>query len=348
MLKTKVLKLLSIVLVIGLVFGAMPTILAEETTETTVDSTENVSVTAGLTPDSILYVFDRLLENIQITLTIDDTKKTLLLMTISEERLAEAEYLIELAKDEEVNDEEWNQLIQNVVDDYRTKVDKAIEITEKLVYDTDEDTKAELDIIIDKIITTVNFDSEALKNNDQINEVKNGALLVANVVSELDREKVEEIRDLGVGYGQISQIFALAETTGKDLDEIAALFTIEKMGLGQAAVELEINMADFAKSKNSTSPVNENPLKLNNAFNNYGDTSENQLNNQIKENQNNGIVEINELGEDNTSNNDNKSNSTKEDNNISTKDKTNNNLSINTNNNSKTNVNSDNSNSKNR
>lgn len=378
MLKTKILKLLSILLIIGLIFGTMPTIFAEEGTSTSDDYTSvDATVSAGITPDSILYVFDKLLENIQITLTIDEAKKTLLLMTISEERLAEAEYLIGLAEIEEVDEDAWNLLMQSVVDDYRAKVDKALEITEELAYETDEETKIELDKIIEIINSTVSFDSEALKNSDQINEIKNSALLVANVVSGLDKEKVEEIRALGVGYGQISQIFALAEATGEDLDVVAALFTEGKMGLGQATVELGIKISDFAKNKNSaTSPVNENndanedlnnedvnAIKLNNAFNNNGNTSENQSKNQIKGTQNNEVVDNDdELDEDNPSDDvdniakdGNESNNTKEnnnnstkDNNNSTKDKTNNNISLDINNNSKANGNSDNSNSKNR
>ncbi len=365
MLKTKVLRLLSILLVIGLIFGTMPTVFAEEDTTTTEentetttndgtsdDSTEDDTVAAGLTPDSILYVLDRLLENIQITLTIDEAKKTLLLMTISEERLAEAEYLIDLAQNEEVNEEEWNQLLQDVVDDYREKVDKALEVTEELAYETDDDSKADLDEIVEKISSAVDFDSEALKNNDQINEVKDSALLVANVVSDLDKEIVAEIRNLGVGYGQISQIFALSEASEKDIDEIAALFTEEKMGLGQATKELGIKTSDFAKIKNSTAveenddedenyndnnennDENENAVELNYANNNNGEESEIQANNKVKADKGDEVGNKDNNGNDNPNAN--------EDNSNSNKDKIKDNKSSDKNNNSKANDNSNN------
>lgn len=225
----------------------------EETTATDETNTEETTTEVeldGIAPDSGLYVLDRLLENIQLSLTFDDVNKAALLTTISEERLAEANYLIEKANSgEEINEEEWNQLIDDVLNDYKVKLESALESVEEVAIDLSEEDKAALDEILVKLENVSLVDEEVVENDPELKEVTDRALLVSSVVSGLDQEKAQELRDAGLGLGQISQVFALAEATGSDVEEVATLFTEQKLGYGQVAKELGVNTSELAKNK---------------------------------------------------------------------------------------------------
>lgn len=224
-----------------------------ETTDTTdtieTEITEEIDDKVGIAPDSPLYVLDRLLEKIQITFTFDDVNKAALLTSISEERLAEANYLIEVAKTEDVNREKWDQLLADVINDYKEKLEAAIQSIEQIVIDLDEEEIAELDKILAELENSANVSEEIIEIDEELKEVSDRAILVANVVKDLDSEKVAELREQGLGLGQISQVFALAEATDKSLEEVAKLFTEDEMGYGEAAKILGVSTSDLAKQK---------------------------------------------------------------------------------------------------
>jgi hypothetical protein len=61
---------------------------------------DQTTLKPGITPDSILYPIDRLVENVQLKLTGDSAKKVAMLIKISSERFDEAEKMAEKKKDE--------------------------------------------------------------------------------------------------------------------------------------------------------------------------------------------------------------------------------------------------------
>lgn len=226
---------------------------AEVTTTEATDATvteETEEVDPGIAPDSALYVLDKLLEDIQISLTFDDVNKAALLTSISEERIAEINYLLEVAETEEVNQEEWDQLVADVIADYKEKLESALESIEGVAIELTDEEKAELDSILLQLEnTTTIIDEDVVEADEEVQELVDRSILVAAVVSDLDKEKVAEIREQGLGLGQISQVFALAEATGKSVDEVSVLFTEQGMGYGQAAKELGVHPSELAKDK---------------------------------------------------------------------------------------------------
>lgn len=247
-------------------------------------SEDSEPIEPGLTPDKVLYVFDKLFENIQLALTFDDVKKSELLLSISEERLAEANYLLELADDDSFDNEEWNELFQNVINDYNNTMDEALTSVEEYSCNLSEEDKADLDILVEEITQSININEDLIEQSDELEDTIAKATLVASVVSDLDPEKVDKIRDAGAGYGQISQIFSLSEVTGEDIEEITNLFIEDGMGLGQAAKELGISPSELnngTKNNKKENTANKNKTQFNYYLENSGEEQNNQAENQV-------------------------------------------------------------------
>ena len=66
-----------------------------DTTEADVVIEQEVTADAGVTPDSALYTFDTLADDISLALTFDDAAKAELSLEIAEERLAESTQMVE-------------------------------------------------------------------------------------------------------------------------------------------------------------------------------------------------------------------------------------------------------------
>ncbi len=71
---------------------------------------------AGVTPDNPLYVFDKLMESIQVTLTFQSEEKAVLLVSFANERLAEASVL---------DDESKVELFEDIMKAYLEVLEKA-------------------------------------------------------------------------------------------------------------------------------------------------------------------------------------------------------------------------------
>lgn len=205
---------------------------------------------AGITPDSILYNFDLLFEDLQLALSSNPESDADLLLAFAKERLSEAK---------EMTIEEKNEFVQLAMNDYLLTYQEAQAlITEIIIEETvDPDTLENLLTGLEEVSVIDGAIEENLESEDSalIEKIDN-AYLVANVVKDLNQEQVIALRESDMGYGQIAQVFALAQYTGKSVEEIGLLFTGEDVGFGEVAKQLEISPSEFNKETKSNQNKN--------------------------------------------------------------------------------------------
>lgn len=130
---------------------------------------------AGITPDSILYPVDRALEAIQLALTSSDMSKAKLLADDAEERLAEAQVMLDRNKAE---------LAEKAADDYDTTVEKADDDIQKAADSTntqDAQKAADLKAKIDAFL----LDHAALE--------KNSVKVLSELIEKLPAQAAEKV-----------------------------------------------------------------------------------------------------------------------------------------------------------
>jgi hypothetical protein len=203
---------------------------------------EEPSVTPGVTPDSFFYFFDQMSENIQLLLTTDAQKESEFLLQFAQERLSESSQMAEDSKD---------QYITGLIDSYLATLQEAQEKVSEVVIDetTDQQVKEDLTTQLENA-TTVDPAVEKVLEEQQLanlTEKKQEAFLVANIVKDLDVEKVKALRAEGLGFGQIVKVITLAEESGKTEAEIVALLKDESKGFGEIAKELNVEPSAIVK-----------------------------------------------------------------------------------------------------
>lgn len=228
-----------------------------------VDTQVATVVEAGLTPDDTLYTFDQALEKIELLLTWNADSKAKLYATLSEERLAEL-----MALEEELR----LTYVQNLLVTYRDYLDLAIVKLEQAKAEGSTEVEA-VSQLLDRVASNGQLslkvvekwkvkartdkegqaqegqaavkempaqDGEPVDDTAVVEEVIAKAKVTANVVSQLDAEVVQSLREKGLGYGQIALTVSLAEKAGKTVDEIVQL-TSEGKGIGAVAKQLGIH-----------------------------------------------------------------------------------------------------------
>ncbi|WP_300304545.1 DUF5667 domain-containing protein [Anaerosolibacter sp.] len=203
-------------------------VFADETTITT---------DPGITPDSVLYSVDQLVEDIRLSMVSDIEKKAELLIAITQERLAEAKQMTEEDKIEYVN---------KAMEAYGERIEEAFEIVSEAVLkeSIDSTVKETLKLQLEDSAGVIESVEAVVDDNqkEELAEKRDSAYLVANVVADLDQEKVITLREeKKLGYGQIAKIFLLADATGKSVEEIADMITSQGKGFGEITKELGIH-----------------------------------------------------------------------------------------------------------
>lgn len=193
-------------------------------------------VSPGLTPDNPLYVVDKLIENIKVSLVSNADKEAKLLLEITQERLAEAQKMTEKQK---------IKYVDKLIGKYFVSLNKAEEKVSEVILDEkkEEKIKAELSEKLEDA-TEVNEDIKAVLDEEirkKLDEKRDEAYLVANIVEDLDIDNVKNLRKEGLGYGEISQVLLLSEQSDRSIEEIILLFSQEDKGFGDVAKELDIN-----------------------------------------------------------------------------------------------------------
>jgi hypothetical protein len=212
---------------------------APATTDTTVEQTET---NPGLTPDNFFYFFDQMGENLQLFFTSDAQKESELLLQYAQERLSESSQMAEESKD---------QYITGLIDSYLATLQEAQEKVSEVVMDetVEQQIKEDLTTGLENA-TVVDTSVESVLDEQQLevlNEKKQEAFLVANVVKDLDVEKVKALREEGLGFGQIVKVITLSEESGKTEAEIVALLKDESKGFGEIAKELNVEPSAIVK-----------------------------------------------------------------------------------------------------
>ena len=197
---------------------------------------------AGITPDSPFYSISRLIEKIRLALTFDEEKKAEFLFEIMKTRLAEAKVM---------TDRENLELAQKAIAEYIAILEQLQEKVSEIILDMDKDEELK-EKLEQKLEDGLNVNEEVEENledeiKEELAEKIDQAYLVANVVRGLDQEKVIALRQQGLGYGQIAQVFMLAEASGKSVEEVGALF--ENKGFGSVAKELGLHPSQIKSKK---------------------------------------------------------------------------------------------------
>lgn len=196
---------------------------------------EQTTSEAGTTPDSILYTFDKFLEDLQLAITADSEKESELLLQFAKERLAEAKVMTQSEK---------QQFVKEAVEAYMQLLAQSQEKVSEAIHEG-ELTSEKQEQLTNQLEETANVDEKSEETiSQQLDESTKEALTetqettkaVANVVKGIDENIVQSLRNQGFGYGEIAKIVALAEATGKTVEEIAAAVK-EGKGFGELAKE---------------------------------------------------------------------------------------------------------------
>ncbi|MBB6217365.1 vacuolar-type H+-ATPase subunit I/STV1 [Anaerosolibacter carboniphilus] len=213
----------------------------------------NNTVNPGITPDSPLYTVDQLVEDIQLSLTSNIERKAEILLAITQERLAEAKQMTE---------EDKVEFVKKAMEAYGEKIEEAFETVSEAILKESIDSAAKEALSIQLEDSTEVIESvEAVITDEQkekLGEKRDSAYLVANVVRDLDMEKVKILREeQKLGYGQIAKVFSLADASGKSVEEIADMITVEGKGFGEIAKELGIHPSEMKMKANKKKQVSQ-------------------------------------------------------------------------------------------
>jgi hypothetical protein len=155
---------------------------AEEST------TASLKALAGITPDSILYPFDKLLDEIRIIFSFTDGSKVETLISIAQERLGESEVMIEAGKNEEALE---------ALDEYKEIIERANEVldnaAERAEAAEDEKKSEELAELEEKLAEEKDAAVEVIENIQE--RVEDGETREAlSIVIEMQIAKREAVR----------------------------------------------------------------------------------------------------------------------------------------------------------
>lgn len=215
--------------------------------EDTVDSYD-----PGTTPDQFIYTIDQLVEDIQLFFASNGSEETDLLLQFAEERIAEAKVMSE---------EEKLEFVQEAIEDYlKILTDAEEKIAEMIV--NEEMNEEDVLKLEQKLEDSTELDDKVGELLDEsfledVEEKQDVLAKLPSIVNELDETKVRELRDSGLGYGQIVQVFILADATGKTIEEVGALFKGEDKGFGDVAKELGIHPSELSNGKKKASKQTE-------------------------------------------------------------------------------------------
>lgn len=183
----------------------------------------------------------------ELNLSLEDIQ-----FSSDEEAQSLISFLEELVNQSEgLNEEEKMQIVKDTFNDYIQFIDESEDSTTEPAIDVEEN---------DEIQEETDSDLEEGIENEPLEDEEN-TNVIPNVVKELDLQKIISLKEQGLGYGQIAQVFLLAEVSGKDIDEISTLFNGEEKGFGEVAKELGLHPSYIkGKSKKWNKVEEEQPL----------------------------------------------------------------------------------------
>lgn len=245
---------------------------AEASTTTT---TTNTTEEPGITPDSILYSLDKLMEKIQLALITDAVEEAEALAKIAQERLAESNAMV---------DKEDIELSQKALEEYKANLAEAVELIETAmedgkqvasVMDKINDANLEDAEAIEKILASIpeEFRAEVKASIEDLAAATEAAAETAQVIEGTEEEQnsvkqeitnkiieekiqdaalIAKINEAGLNTRQVIAIMSLAEQAEKPLAEVIDLFLENEKGIGSTAKELGLTTKDALKGINGS------------------------------------------------------------------------------------------------
>lgn len=274
------------------------------TVASTTDETSAISSEAGITPDSVLYPLDKLVENVQLSLTSDPVDKAALLDADATERLGESEVMVDEDKTElgaqtldayqqtlDKASDEVDQAIQSgedvtaVVNQLSDSVDSNAEVVENVesqlpadqqdaITQNVDDSTAEIQA--QNAATDLVADTETSQTEDAVTPLKQQITqkVLASVIN--DQAVSDKMTEAGLNTRQILAIKALADASGKSISDVLDLFLQNNKGIGATAkaLGLTVKVALGAVNKTFKENIAEIKVEFKNAKASVGTTDE--------------------------------------------------------------------------
>ncbi|WP_253271209.1 DUF5667 domain-containing protein, partial [Sporosarcina sp. D27] len=224
-----------------------PAFAAEESTEKENSVVDQALQDPGMTPENTFYFLDKFGEKFHLLFTNNAEKKSKLYLNYAEERLAESAKLTDDAKDKYTKD---------LVTAYVANLQKAQEKIAEVIVDEKvaSDVKNRLATKLEKVTTIITSDSVESsldkKQRTSLENKKQEGYLVANMMKNIDLEKVKAMREQGLHFGEIVKVIAFAEESGKSESEIIELLQEKHQKFGTIAKTLNIQQGDIWKKVN--------------------------------------------------------------------------------------------------
>lgn len=201
---------------------------------------EESTIEAGLTPDSFFYFLDRMVENVQLSLTSDSVEKAKLLTQIALERLEELNSLDEEKKLEYMN---------NLVGDYYSSLEDASQAVEDAGQQGQDVSEVveELEEVVKKSENIELPNTGTEEGNEEIKEQLESVkeiIVRAKVVMDVPTENVTALRKQGLGYGQIALINKIANASGTSIEEVITTYQ-ENQDIGNTIKALGMHPSEL-------------------------------------------------------------------------------------------------------
>jgi len=274
-------KLLAIVLTLCMVMSV--SVFADTTTPTT---TEVIITTQepGITPDSLLYSLDKLMEKIQLALISDAVNEAETLAKIAQERLAESNAMAEKSEVE---------LTQKALEEYKTNLTQAVTLietamadgkqvatvmesinnanindvaaVEKILASIPEEFREEVKLEIEKLATATEATTEVAQvvenEEEEENSIKQEITLKYIEEKVQDPALIAKISEAGLNTRQIIALISLSEQSEKPLAEVIDLFVANEKGIGATSNELGLIIKDALKGINESFKSTKSTIK---------------------------------------------------------------------------------------
>ncbi|MGB7606418.1 MAG: DUF5667 domain-containing protein [Lutisporaceae bacterium] len=266
-------KILAIVIILSMALSVP--IFADTTTPTTIVVETTTTQAPGITPDSILYSLDKLMERIQLVLITDAVKEAETLAKIAQERLAESNAMAEKSEIE---------LTQKALEEYKTNLSQAVTLIETAMADGKQVANAMEDIndanlkdaaVVEKILASIpeQFREEVKVEIEKLAAATEAATEVAQVVENKEEEEnnvkleitlkyieekvqdpalIAKLIEAELNTRQIIAVISLSEQSGKPLAEVIDLFVTNEKGIGVTSNMLGLTTKDALKGINES------------------------------------------------------------------------------------------------
>lgn len=229
---------------------------------------ENLSLksSAGVTPDSIFYKIDILMDNLKISITTNDAKKAEIISNVAEERLGESEVMADKGDE---------KLAKEALEQYNEKMSEAADTVKEAVNNVEDTDKT------DKVEEVNQATQEVAQKQEQSIEILKN---IQSKVGDSAKEVIGKVIEM-----QIAKKQAVANMVAKRhaLNVVRKAYNMSKVTLNQAVNSGDQTAVDKAQQtlKTNEDALNKAKEELKTAFTQKQAvvTQNAQLKDQVKE-----------------------------------------------------------------